>query len=64
MKTGKLPETLDALVPEYIDAVPADDFDGQPMRYSPEKKLIWSVNENLEDDGGDDFWDIIFEIEF
>ena len=64
MQTGKLPATLDALVPQYIDAIPADDFDGKPMRYSPEKKLIWSVGENLEDDGGDIAKDIIFEIEF
>ena len=64
MRTGKLPQTLDALVPDYIDKIPADNFDGQPMRYSAEKKLIYSVGEDLQDDGGDAEKDIIFEIEF
>lgn len=52
MEQGRLPETLDELVPEYIDAVPVDDFDGKPMRYNPEKKVVYSVGEDLEDDGG------------
>lgn len=51
---GSLPETLDALVPEFLDKVPADDFDGQPLRYSREKKMVYSVGKNLADDGGDD----------
>jgi len=64
MKTGELPQTLDALVPEYIDKIPADDFDGEPMRYSREKKLIYSVGEDLQDDGGDGKDDLIYEISF
>ena len=52
MTTGRLPDTLDELVPEYIDAVPLDDFDGKPIRYSPEKKILYSVGEDLKDDGG------------
>jgi hypothetical protein len=31
-----------------------DDFDGQPLRYSPERKIVYSVGQNLKDDGGDD----------
>jgi hypothetical protein len=49
---GRLPETLDQLVPEYLDAVPIDDFDGKPLRYSAAKKIIYSVGEDLEDNGG------------
>jgi hypothetical protein len=49
---GKLPESLDALVPEYLPAVPLDDFDGKPLRYLPAKKLIYSIGDNLKDDGG------------
>lgn len=52
MEKGRLPETLEELVPEYLDAVPADDFDGEPLRYDPEKRIIYSVGENLLDDGG------------
>jgi hypothetical protein len=51
---GKLPENLDALVPEFLEKVPVDAFNGQPLRYSPEKKIVYSVGKNLKDDGGDD----------
>lgn len=51
---GVLPDRLDALVPAFLDAVPQDPFDGQPLRY---KKLatgyvIYSVNDDGHDDGG------------
>ena len=49
---GRLPETLEQLVPEYLDAVPIDDFDGKPLRYNAAKKIIYSVGKDLEDDGG------------
>ena len=52
MKTGRLPKTLDGLVPEYLAAVPLDDFDGKPLRYSPEKKILYSVGKDLRDVGG------------
>ena len=52
MKTGRLPKTLDELVPEYLAAVPLDDFDGKPLRYSPEKKILYSVGKGLKDVGG------------
>jgi hypothetical protein len=51
---GNLPANLNALVPEFLDAVPVDDFDGQPLRYSVDRKIIYSVGKNLKDDGGDD----------
>ena len=51
---GNLPSDLNALVPEFLDAVPADDFDGQPLRYAPDRKIVYSVGQNLKDDGGDD----------
>ena len=43
---GNLPPTLDALVPDYLPAVPRDYFDGQPIRYSRELRAVWSVHEN------------------
>jgi len=52
MKTGRLPKTLDELVLEYLAAVPLDDFDGKPLRYSPEKKILYSVGKDLKDVGG------------
>mgnify|MGYP006288089167 FL=1 len=47
-----LPESLGDLVPEYIAEVPQDPYDGQPLRYSREKEIIYSVGEDLEDGGG------------
>ncbi len=49
---GDLPESLDELVPEYIDKIPIDDFDGKPLRYSKQKKIIYSVGPDMKDDGG------------
>jgi hypothetical protein len=49
---GRLPETLEQLVPDYLDAVPIDDFDGKPLRYNAAKKIIYSVGEDLVDGGG------------
>ena len=49
---GRLPETLEQLVPEYLDAVPIDDFDGKPLRYNAAKRIIYSVGKDLEDNGG------------
>ena len=43
---GAFPETLNALVPTYLPAVPKDYFDGAPIRYSREFEVVWSVGEN------------------
>jgi hypothetical protein len=42
-KQGKLPATLQELVPVYLPAIPADPFDGKPFRYrvSQGEKLGW-----------------------
>lgn len=52
---GELPRTLDDLVPDYLDAVPADPFDGQPLRYAPAGAAAYtlhSIGMNQTDDGG------------
>jgi len=51
-KTGRLPLSLDELVPDYLPAVPLDDFDGKPIRYSAAKKAVYSVGKDAKDDGG------------
>ena len=53
---GKLPETLSALVPDFLQAVPIDPNDGKPLRYHPNADgsyLLYSVGEDGVDDGGD-----------
>ena len=51
--TGNLPDTLSELIPGYLDAIPQDPFDGEPLRY---KKLdvgfvVYSIGEDGLDDG-------------
>jgi hypothetical protein len=49
---ARLPQSLDELVPSYMESVPLDPFDGKPMRYSAAKKIIYSVGKDLKDSGG------------
>jgi hypothetical protein len=49
---GALPETLAALVPEYLARIPTDDFDGKALRYSREQRRLWSVGDDGVDAGG------------
>lgn len=51
---GKYPETLAALVPKYIEAVPIDRFNGKPLRYGRSKTgfYLYSVGPNRTDNGG------------
>jgi hypothetical protein len=70
------PETLDQLVPAYVPAVPADPFDGAPLRYKRTDRgfVVYSVGEDRRDDGGKpeppremkksgETWDFVFRIE-
>lgn len=52
---GAYPETLAALVPEFVDAVPGDVINGRPLRYLRSERaafLLYSVGLNGVDDGG------------
>lgn len=47
------PERLDALVPEFLDRLSHDLFDGQPMRYRREGEqgfVLWSIGFDGKDD--------------
>jgi len=52
--TGKWPETLDALLPEYIQKVPVELFTNQPLAYTvlPDGIIVYSRGKNGVDDGG------------
>ncbi|MCL4181271.1 MAG: hypothetical protein KJ072_26455 [Verrucomicrobia bacterium] len=69
-RNGHLPRHLDLLVPEFLPAVPIDDFDGQPLRYRPEDRLLYSVGADLTDplerdgDAPRSRSDLVFRIEF
>lgn len=56
---GRLPDTLDALSPRFIAAVPNDLLDGKPLRYRPGSNggyVLYSVGWDQIDDGGQIAW--------
>jgi len=54
LATGKVPERLEELVPQYIKEVPTDPFDGKPIRYKRTEPgyLLYSILEDGQDNGG------------
>jgi hypothetical protein len=52
---GRLPTNLKDLTPRFLDAVPIDPFDGNPVRYYRHLAsgyVIYSVDTDGHDDGG------------
>ena len=74
---GHLPESLENLVPAYMEVVPTDPFDGQTLKYRTLETgfVVYSVGEDLTDEGGAELgrgrdkrgkplpWDITFIME-
>ncbi|MDB6017755.1 MAG: hypothetical protein JWR19_2244 [Pedosphaera sp.] len=55
-RKDNMPNELSALVPEFLNELPRDWMDGQPLRYKPNADgsfLLYSVGENGRDDDGD-----------
>ena len=55
LANGKLPASLDGLVPRFLAAVPSDVINGRPLRYRPDPDggyVVYSVGWNQTDDGG------------
>jgi hypothetical protein len=54
LATGKVPAELAVLVPHYLNEVPIDPFDGQPIRYRRTEAgyLLYSIMEDGQDNGG------------
>jgi hypothetical protein len=53
-KHGTYPESLDALVPDLLPAVPTDRITGAPVRYRlvDGKPVVYSLGDDRVDDGG------------
>ena len=54
LENGAYPPVLKSLVPNYLNAVPADPFgNGEPLRYqlSGKKYALWSIGPDAKDDG-------------
>jgi hypothetical protein len=49
-----LPENLSQLVPEFLEAVPDDPFDGKPLRYTklPKGFVVYCIGLDRKDNGG------------
>ena len=55
LANGKYPETMDKLVPQFIEKLPHDIIGGQPLKYHPTTDghfTLYSVGWNETDDGG------------
>ncbi len=51
---GRLPQTLDDLTPAFLEAMPTDPFDGQPLRFQALDLgfVVYSIGPDGTDDGG------------
>jgi hypothetical protein len=52
---GQFPTQLDALLPNYLKAIPLDIFSGKPLKYSLNQEgqmQLYSLGRNMLDDGG------------
>lgn len=51
---NQYPDTLSQLVPAYLESVPLDPFDSQPLRYRKQTNgyLLYSIGLDLKDEGG------------
>ena len=52
---GQFPDSLDALMPQYLDKLPHDIMNGQPLKYrrtDDGQFILYSVGWNEKDDGG------------
>ena len=51
---NRLPQSLENLIPAYMEFVPTDPFDGQDLKYRTRETgfVVYSVGEDLTDEGG------------
>jgi hypothetical protein len=54
LKHGSWPDSLEQLVPDFLDAVPDDPFSESPIRYAKTATgvVVYSVGKDSKDDGG------------
>jgi hypothetical protein len=57
---GKVPERLEELVPQYLQEVPSDPFDGNPIRYrrADPGYCLYSISDDGQDNGGREKTDV------
>ncbi len=58
LTTGSYPEKLAELTPRFINRLPPDPVNGEPLHYrreAPDRFVLYSIGVNLKDDGGEVF---------
>jgi len=63
---GALPASLQALVSDYVDAIPLDPYTGKELRYAPEKLTLYSTGSDGFDSGGsteEDPWEALTDLD-
>jgi hypothetical protein len=60
LATGEVPSQLETLVPRYLERVPIDPFDGNPIRYRHTEPgyILYSILEDGQDNGGRERGDV------
>jgi hypothetical protein len=55
LKYHRWPDSLSAVVPEFLPELPTDPFDGKPLRFRRDSEgvIVYSVGPDRTDDGGD-----------
>ena len=53
---GRLPDTLQELVPDFLESVTLDPFDGQQLRYRRRNSgyVVYSIGQDLTDNKGEE----------
>jgi len=54
-ETNNYPQSLTDLIPNYLQEIPKDPFDGNNLRYSLDKKIIYSIGKDKKDLGGSSY---------
>jgi hypothetical protein len=54
LANGRWPDKVDEVVPKYLTKVPADPYDGKPLRYARHKDVVvvYAIGPDGKDDGG------------
>ena len=61
VENNNLPDSLVELIPDYLQSLPQDPFIQKPVIYDSSKKIVYSVDENLKDDAGDEEKDLVYK---
>ncbi len=59
LRNGKMPQDLNALIPDFVSVVPTDFMDGTPIKYRLKGNgdyLLYSVATDGQDDEGNPLW--------